>query len=93
VATATLPVRTEGGATVAIPRAGFAHGPLSFTGSTARDGGALQLVTPIAVTSQDGQPFASFGVLSLRLIPEPGPLVLLAAGGLGMLALARTRGP
>jgi len=93
VATATLPVRTEAGATIAIPRAGFVHGPLSFAGSTARDGGALQLVTPIAVTSQDGQPFASFAVFSLRLIPEPGPLVLLFAGVLGMLVLAKTRGP
>jgi hypothetical protein len=93
VGTATLPLRTEGGATVAVQRAGFVHGPLSFTGSTAREGGVLQLVTPIAVTSQDGQPFASFAVLDLRLIPEPGPLVLLGAGVLGMLALAMTRGP
>lgn len=90
--TATLPIQTENGARFAIPRAGFAHGPLSYTGSTALSGGSLQLVTPVAVTSQAGQPFASFGVLQLRLVPEPGPLVLLGPGILGMWVLARTRG-
>lgn len=91
--TATLPIRTENGTTFAIPRAGFAHGPLSYTGSTALAGGSLQLVTPVAVTSQAGQPFASFGVLQLRFIPEPGPLVLLGPGILGLWVLGRTRGP
>jgi len=90
--TATLPIRTENGATFAIPRVGFAHGPLSYTGSTALAGGVLQLVSPLAVTSPSGQAFASFGVLQIRLIPEPGPLVLLAPGILGMWVLGRRRG-
>jgi hypothetical protein len=53
----------------------------------------LQLVTPIRITSNQGGQLAAFGRLRLRFLPEPGWLVLLAAGlaGLGLLASARPR--
>jgi hypothetical protein len=53
----------------------------------------LQLVTPIRITSNQGSEMAAFGRLSVRFLPEPGLLVLLAAGlvGLGLLEFARSR--
>jgi hypothetical protein len=53
----------------------------------------LQLVTPIRITSNQGNDMAAFGRLSVRFLPEPGWLVLLAAGltGLGVLELFRSR--
>ena len=63
------------------------------TGSTAAPGGAVQLVTPIRIISNQGSQMGAFGRLSVRFLPEPGWLVLLAAGlaGLGLLELARSR--
>jgi hypothetical protein len=92
VGTATLTLATTQGGSVSVARAGFAHGPWSFaTGSTALPGGALQLVTPIAIESQSGESLPAFGVLTLRFVPEPGSLLLLAPGLLGLFALARMR--
>lgn len=90
-ATATVPLPTANGGSVFFPRTGFVHGAYSFTGSTAVAGGELQLVTPIAVTSQDGRVLSSFGVLTLRFIPEPTPLAMLTSGAIGLLVLSRTR--
>jgi hypothetical protein len=53
----------------------------------------LQLVTPIRIVSNQGSEMAAFGRLTVRFLPEPGWLVLLAAGlvGLGLLESARSR--
>ncbi len=87
--TATVSVASAGGASVPVFASGFAHGAVSLTGSTGLPGGALQLVTPIRVTSNLGNEFAVFGRLKLRFLPEPGVVLLLAAGclGLGVLHL------
>jgi hypothetical protein len=74
--------------------AGFAHGPLSATSSTATNSGVVQLVTATKVyTSLMAIPEIPLtGVLTVRFVPEPGHAVLLGSGVLGLLALAR-RGP
>jgi hypothetical protein len=90
-ATASLPFPTTSGGSVFATRTGFVHGAFSFTGSTALTGGMLQLVTPVAVTSVGGKAFASFGVLTLRFVPEPTSLAMLTSGAIGLLVLARTR--
>lgn len=87
--TATVSVATAGGARVPVVTSGFVHGAASLTGTTGLPGGALQLVTPIQVRSNQGAEFAGFGRLGVRFLPEPGVALLLAAGclGLGVLQL------
>ena len=74
---------------------GFAHGPLSFTSTTAQTGGVIQLVTPVAVTfNLTGQPplvLPLFGALNVRFLPEPGAFVPLAAGAAGVALLGRRK--
>ena len=91
--TATVTVATASGGTLPVFASGFVHGAGSFTGSTGVPGGMLQLVTPIRIISNQGSEMAAFGRLTVRFLPEPGWLVLLAAGlvGLGLLESARSR--
>ncbi len=91
IRTATVPVTTNGGGTVAVAAAGWLHGPASFTTSTAVSGGALSLVTPLRITSNLGTPLGAFGRLTLRFVPEPGLLLLMGSGLLGLAILGRTR--
>jgi hypothetical protein len=91
--TATAHVRTAGGGTVPVYTSGFVHGAGSLTGSTGLPGGSLQLVTPVQIVSNQGHDLAAFGRLSVRFVPEPGWLVLVASGcaGLGVLRLLASR--
>lgn len=76
-------VATPFGTTLAT---GFAHGPVSATGSTAQPGGALRLVTPLFLHTNipaDVIP-ATYGALDIRFVPEPSGLLLL---GVGLFAL------
>lgn len=91
VRTASIPLRTSGGGTVAAVAAGWRHGAFSFTSSTALPGGAVSLVTPLAVTSDDAQALAMFARLTVRFVPEPAPALLLSAGVPALLALAHLR--
>jgi hypothetical protein len=73
--------------TPAVLPGGFAHGPASLTSSTAQPSGVVQLVTASKVyTSLVGAfPEASLsGVLTLHFVPEPGTLLLLGSGVLGL---------
>ena len=57
---------------------GYAHGPASAPNSTARAGGSLLLVTPIAIhtsVSFDG-PVPGFAFLTLHFVPEPATAFL-----------------
>ena len=91
--TATVALATPGGGELPVYASGFVHGAGSVTGSTAAPGGVVQLVTPIRIISNQGSQMGAFGRLSVRFLPEPGWLVLLAAGlaGLGLLEFARSR--
>ena len=82
--TATVSVASAGGGKVPVFASGFVHGAASLTGSTGLPGGLLQLVTPIQITSNQGNPLGAFARLSVRFVPEPGWLVLLASGCLGL---------
>ena len=61
---------------------GFAHGPASLTSSTAGASGTVQIVTPVFVSTNIGSSaiVPVFGVMSLHFVPEPGTMLLLAAG-------------
>ena len=91
IRTATVPVTTNGGETVAVAAEGWLHGPASFTTSTAVTGGALSLVTPLRITSNLGTPLSAFGRLTLRFVPEPGLLLLMGSGLLGLIVIGRAR--
>jgi hypothetical protein len=91
--TATVSLPSPGGGHFPVFTSGFAHGAGSLTGSTGLPGGSLQLVTPVRITSNLGHELGAFARLRVRFVPEPGWLLLLAAGlaGLGCLAFTRSR--
>jgi CAAX prenyl protease-like protein len=90
--TALLAIPTPSGGEVTAFASGFAHGPLSFTGSTARPGGAVQLVTPLVVHGSEGvSPPSGFARLTLHFVPEPRALFVLAPSIALLAAGARRR--
>jgi len=90
-------IETTGGNFTLIPVTfkGFAHGPASMTTSTAQPGGVLQLVTPSQVVttilSGTNKKIASGNIFLINFIPEPGLLLLLGSGVIGLVVLGRTR--
>jgi len=78
----------DGGATAM----GFRRGPASATSSTASASGVLQLVTPVAIRTNvpESLPILGFAVMTLRFVPEPTTLALVAAAT-GALALGAAR--
>jgi hypothetical protein len=74
---------------------GWAHAPVSTTTSTAQPSGMVQLVTPNQVVTNlpfgSQQKMGSFVIAVIRLIPEPGPLLLLGSGVAGLALLGRRR--
>jgi hypothetical protein len=77
-------------------RAGFVHGGASGTNSsTAANSGVIQLVAPQQVTTEglpgNSSKQALFSTLTLHFIPEPGLLLLIASGAVGLGLLGRSR--
>ena len=77
---------------------GFIHEAASGTGgggSTAVTSGVVQLVTPMQVTTMGVEGNVSlqslFVMLTLRFIPEPGYLLLLGSGVIGLGIVGRRR--
>jgi membrane protease YdiL (CAAX protease family) len=89
--TASVIVTTESGETVGVPAAGWIHGPFSLASTAALTSGAISLVTPMRIKSSDGRQIPVFGRLTLRFVPEPGQLPLLAVGIAGLFCLGRNR--
>ena len=90
-----MTLHTPGSAiTTPVLPGGFAHGPASLTSSTARLSGVVQLVTVSKVyTSLTGASpeLPLTGVLTLHFVPEPGTLLLLGSGALGLGLCGRRR--
>ena len=87
--------RTQNGAIQTFTQKGFAHGPLSNTSSTGQTSGVLQAVS-VSHISVQGVPGNSdisgqFSRILVHFIPEPGLLLLLGSGAVGMALLGRKR--
>jgi hypothetical protein len=91
VRSTSLSIETMGGETVTVFASGWVHGAFSFSSSTALSGGSLSLVTPVRVMSGTDPGIGFFTRLTIRFIPEPGWLLLLGSGLLGLVALGRSR--
>lgn len=74
---------------------GFVHGAASSNSSTATGSGVVQLVAPqqITVTGVAGNSstLALFARLTIHFIPEPGLLLLVGSGIVGLGLLGRSR--
>ena len=91
--------QTLKGGWITLTRVGFVHGPASASNSStvksSGNSGVIQLIAPqnvktigIAGNSAD---IALFMTLTLHFIPEPGLLLLLGAGVVGLGLLGRSR--
>jgi hypothetical protein len=90
-------ITTTGGehAFVPIVAKGWAHAPASGTTSTAQPGGMLQLVTPAQMVTNmalgSNDKIGVVGIFIMRFIPEPGFLLLMGSGVIGLAILGRRR--
>lgn len=84
----------EGGFRTAVVT-GFVHGAASSNSSTATGSGLIQLVAPQAITvtgvAGNSANLALFARLTLHFIPEPGLLLLVGSGIVGLGLLGRSR--
>jgi hypothetical protein len=95
VKTVTAFNRTNNGAIQTFTEKGFAHGPMSGTSSTGQTSGVLQVVTTNHTTSVgvpgNSDMSGNFTRILVHFIPEPGLLLLLGSGAVGMALLGRKR--
>ncbi|TFG92073.1 MAG: hypothetical protein E4H11_09925 [Myxococcales bacterium] len=99
VKTATAIDQTDDNTGVAafhdVTRMGFAHGPASGTTSTAQPSGVLQLVTPSQVRTNlalgSNVKISVLTELLIHFIPEPGLMLLLGSGVVGLALIGRSR--
>jgi hypothetical protein len=95
--TAVDQITTPGGQRVLIDivNKGWAHAPASTTTSTAQPSGVVQLVTPNQVQTNlplgSNDEVGSSAMLRIHFIPEPGLLLLLGSGVVGIALLGRAR--
>jgi len=77
--------------------AGWVHGAASSNSSTAEPSGVIQLISPMQVTTSgitgNNTSTTLFARLTLHFIPEPGLLLLIGSGvvGLALLGVNRTK--
>jgi len=95
LATVSGLTQTAGGNFKTLSRVGFLHGAGSSNSSTAAPSGVIQLIAPQQVRTSgvpgNSSRVALFSTLTLHFIPEPGLLLLIASGVLGLGLLGRSR--
>jgi hypothetical protein len=74
---------------------GWAHAPASTTSSTAQPSGVVQLISPGQIVTNlplgTSDKMAGLIILVIHFIPEPGLLLLLGSGVVGLAVLGRRR--
>jgi hypothetical protein len=87
--------QTKDGGFKTITRTGFIHGAASSNSSTATPSGVIQLITPQQINTQgiagNASALSLFAVLTLHFVPEPGLLLMIGAGVVGLGLLGRSR--
>ncbi|MBW2289859.1 MAG: PEP-CTERM sorting domain-containing protein, partial [Deltaproteobacteria bacterium] len=87
--------QTKDGGFVTLSRTGFVHGAASSNSSTATGSGLIQLIAPQQVTVQgvnsNSSELTLFASLTLHFVPEPGLLLLIGSGVVGLGLLGRSR--
>ena len=87
--------QTKDGGFTTLVRTGFVHGAASNNSSTATGSGLIQLIAPQQVTveglSSNSQALTLFSTLTLHFVPEPGLLLLIGSGIVGIGLLGRSR--
>ena len=95
IGTATRLVSTANGVVITRMYGGFIHGPESNTSSTAASSGVVQLVTPVQVLVKgiggNTKKLSLFTSITLHFVPEPGLMLLLGSGVVGLALLGRSR--
>ena len=93
--TATRLQSTGNGSVITRMHHGFVHGPASNTSSTAKVSGVVQLVTPVQVLTKgiagNTTKLSLFTSIALHFVPEPGLMLLLGSGVVGLALLGRSR--
>ena len=86
---------THEGAFRAVTATGFVHGAASSNSSTATNSGVVQLISPQQVTvagvAGNNSTLTLFAALTIHFIPEPGLLLLIGSGVVGLGLLGRSR--
>ena len=74
---------------------GFVHGAASSNSSTAASSGVVQLIAPQAITvtgiAGNSTALTLFATLTIHFIPEPGLLLLIGSGVVGLALVGRSR--
>jgi len=87
--------QTKDGGFVTEVATGFVHGAASSNSSTATPSGVIQLIAPQQVTTSgiagNSTKLTLFTTLTLHFVPEPGLLLLIGSGVVGLGLLGRSR--
>ena len=94
--TTMIPPTPSSGMMTSLTHTGYAHGPASATSSTALNGGVIQLVSPtqlhnMGILGGNHDTIALFTTLTVTFLPEPGLLLLLGSGVVGLALIGRSR--